>query len=150
VTLVNTVALPIEQQVNGVENMLYMQSTSADDGTYTLVVTFAIGTDPDKAQILVQNQVASALSSLPQQVQAQGVTSLREIKTRIRPLFRQERVATNAGLFLEGLLGDEQRKTGWMRAEAAGDPGPWRRRPRSRPPFSNSSRWQGAVQAPVD
>src|SRR5580693_6002281 len=52
--------------------------------------------------------------------------SLREIKTRIRPLFRQERVAANAGLFLEGLLGDEQRKTGWMRAEAAGDPGPWR------------------------
>src|SRR5258708_19124480 len=52
--------------------------------------------------------------------------SLREIKRRIRPLFTQERVATNAGLFLEGLLGDEQRKTGWMRAEAAGDPGPWR------------------------
>jgi SRSO17 transposase len=52
--------------------------------------------------------------------------SLREIKKRIRPLFLQERVATNAGLFLEGLLGDEQRKTGWMRAEAAGDPGPWR------------------------
>src|SRR5258707_10541935 len=52
--------------------------------------------------------------------------SLREIKKRIGPLFRQERVATNAGLFLEGLLGDEQRKTGWMRAEAAGDPGPWR------------------------
>src|SRR5450432_838197 len=52
--------------------------------------------------------------------------SLREVKKRIRPLFRQERVATNAGLFLEGLLGDEQRKTGWMREEAAGDPGPWR------------------------
>src|SRR5260370_10161460 len=52
--------------------------------------------------------------------------SLREIKERIRPLFTQERVATNAGLFLEGLLGDEQRKTGWMHAEAAGDPGPWR------------------------
>ena len=52
--------------------------------------------------------------------------SLREVKQRIRPLFTQERVATNAGLFLEGLLGDEQRKTGWMRAEAAGDPGPWR------------------------
>ena len=52
--------------------------------------------------------------------------SLREVKKRIRPLFTQERVATNAGLFLEGLLGDEQRKTGWMRAEAAGDPGPWR------------------------
>jgi hydrophobic/amphiphilic exporter-1 (mainly G- bacteria), HAE1 family len=77
-TVVNTVALPIEQQVNGVENMLYMESTSADDGTYTLVVTFAIGTDPDKAQILVENQVASALSSLPQQVQAQGVTTAKK------------------------------------------------------------------------
>ena len=52
--------------------------------------------------------------------------SLREIKKRIRPLFGQERVAKNAGLFLEGLLGDEQRKTGSMRAEAAGDPGSWR------------------------
>src|SRR4029078_11928944 len=53
---------------------------------------------------------------------------LREVKKRIRPLFTQERVAANAGLFLEGLLGDEPRKTGWMRAEAAGDPGPWRQR----------------------
>jgi len=52
--------------------------------------------------------------------------SLREVKKRIRPLFGQERVARNAGLFREGLLGDEQRKTGWMRAEAAGDSGPWR------------------------
>ena len=52
--------------------------------------------------------------------------SLREIKQRILPLFKQERVATDAGLFLEGLLGDEQRKTGWMRAEATRDPGPWR------------------------
>jgi len=53
-------------------------------------------------------------------------SSLREAKRRIRPLFTQERVAASAGLFLDGLLGDERRKTGWMRAEAAGDPGPWR------------------------
>src|SRR4051794_18782938 len=53
-------------------------------------------------------------------------TSLREVKARMRPLFTQERVAASAGLFLDGLLGEERRKTGWMRAEAAGDPGPWR------------------------
>jgi SRSO17 transposase len=52
--------------------------------------------------------------------------SLREVKGRMRPLFTQERVAASAGLFVDGLLGEERRKTGWMRAEAAGDPGPWR------------------------
>jgi SRSO17 transposase len=52
--------------------------------------------------------------------------SLRKVKGRIRPLFLQERVAASAGQFLDGLLGNEPRKTGWMRAEAAGDPGPWR------------------------
>jgi HAE1 family hydrophobic/amphiphilic exporter-1 len=51
-----------------------MQSTSASDGTYTLTATFSIGTDPDKAQILVQNQVSAAIASLPPAVQAQGVT----------------------------------------------------------------------------
>jgi len=53
-------------------------------------------------------------------------SSLREVKGRMRGLFTQDRVAASAGLFLDGLLGDERRKTGWMRAEAAGDPGPWR------------------------
>ena len=53
-------------------------------------------------------------------------SSLRVVKARIRPLFAQARVASSAGLFLDGLLGPERRKTGWMRAEAAGDPGPWR------------------------
>src|SRR3954470_19142375 len=52
--------------------------------------------------------------------------SLREVKARMRPLLTQERVAASAGLVLYGLLGEERRKTGWMRAEAAGDPGPWR------------------------
>src|SRR5215210_5905752 len=53
-------------------------------------------------------------------------SSLRDVKGRIRPLFQQARMATSAGLFLDALLGPERRKTGWMRAEAAGDPGPWR------------------------
>ena len=53
-------------------------------------------------------------------------SSLRDVKGRIRPLFLQERMAASAGLFLDALLGPERRKTGWMRAEAAGDPGPWR------------------------
>ena len=72
-TIVRDVALPIEQKVNGVEGMLYMQSTATSDGAYTLTVTFAIGTDPDEAQILVQNRVASAVPALPDSVQAQGV-----------------------------------------------------------------------------
>ncbi|MBN8999735.1 MAG: efflux RND transporter permease subunit, partial [Rhizobiales bacterium] len=72
-TVMDTVALPIEQQVNGVEGMIYMQSTSASDGTYSLTVTFDIGTDPNFAQILVQNRVSIAMASLPQSVQVQGV-----------------------------------------------------------------------------
>src|SRR5690348_3675059 len=73
-TIIDTVALPIEQQVNGVEGMIYMQSYAAADGTYSLTVTFDIGTDLNFAQVLVQNRVSSALSSLPQAVQVQGVT----------------------------------------------------------------------------
>jgi HAE1 family hydrophobic/amphiphilic exporter-1 len=72
-TVVDTVALPIEQQVNGVEGMIYMQSYSGADGSYSLTVTFKIGADLNIAQVLVQNRVSSALSSLPQAVQAQGV-----------------------------------------------------------------------------
>jgi hydrophobic/amphiphilic exporter-1 (mainly G- bacteria), HAE1 family len=74
-TLVETVALPIEQQVNGVEKMLYMQSTCTSDGRYTLTVTFNVGTDLDFAQVLVQNRVAAAMSQLPGPVQQQGVVT---------------------------------------------------------------------------
>lgn len=74
-TLAETVALPIEQQVNGVEGMLYMKSTSSSDGSYKLVITFAVGTNLDLAQVLVQNRVAIAMPSLPPEVQTQGVIS---------------------------------------------------------------------------
>jgi len=61
-TVVDNVALPIELQVNGVEGMIYMQSYSTDAGTYTLTVTFAIGTNLDFAQVLVQNKVSAAIA----------------------------------------------------------------------------------------
>src|SRR4029078_2006253 len=68
-TVIDTVALPIEQQVNGVEGMIYMQSYAGADGSYQLTVTFEIGTDLNFAQVLVQNRVSTALPSLPQAVQ---------------------------------------------------------------------------------
>ncbi len=74
-TLVETVALPIEQQVNGVEKMLYMQSNCTGDGRYTLTVTFEVGTDLDFAQVLVQNRVSAAMAQLPSAVQQQGVVT---------------------------------------------------------------------------
>ena len=72
-TIEQSVAAPIEQQVNGVPNMIYMDSKSGNDGSYTLTVTFAVGTDQDIAAVDVQNQVSIAQRSLPQEVVRQGV-----------------------------------------------------------------------------
>ncbi|WP_439620482.1 efflux RND transporter permease subunit [Gemmata sp.] len=73
VVVSNSVAAPIEQQVNGVEGMLYMSSNSGNDGSYSLTITFALGTDLNMAQVLVQNRVQQATPLLPEDVQRQGV-----------------------------------------------------------------------------
>src|ERR1700716_1927793 len=73
--IADTVASPLEQQINGVEGMLYMFSQATADGVMTLTITFALGTDLDKAQVQVQNRVSQALPRLPQEVQRLGVTT---------------------------------------------------------------------------
>src|SRR5437899_2390402 len=75
--IAETVAMPIEEQINGVERMLYMSSQATTDGVMTLTVTFKLGTDPDKAQQLVQNRVAQAEPRLPDEVRRLGVTTIK-------------------------------------------------------------------------
>jgi multidrug efflux pump len=76
-TIAETVAAPIEEQINGVEGMLYMSSQATSDGLMTLTITFKLGTSPDLAQQLVQNRVNQALPRLPQEVQQLGVTTVK-------------------------------------------------------------------------
>src|SRR2546429_6142377 len=74
-TISDTVAAPIEQQINGVEDMLYLYSQATSNGQLTITVTFKLGTDLDKAQVLVQNRVAIAQPQLPEEVQRNGVVT---------------------------------------------------------------------------
>lgn len=76
-TIARTVATPLEQEINGVENMIYMSSQSSNDGTMQLNITFAPGTDIDTAQVLVQNRVAAAEPRLPEDVRRLGVTTIK-------------------------------------------------------------------------
>ncbi|PWC88420.1 transporter [Azospirillum sp. TSH100] len=79
--IAETVASPLEEQINGVEGMLYMQSQANSDGNLALTVTFRLGTDPDKAQQLVQNRVAQAMPRLPSDVQRLGVATVKSSPT---------------------------------------------------------------------
>src|SRR5690625_3300395 len=73
-TVAETVATPLEQAVDGVEGMVYMESASSDDGSMSLTITFDVGTDPDQAAINVSNEVQSAMSRLPEVVRNQGIS----------------------------------------------------------------------------
>ena len=108
-TISDTVAAPIEQQINGVEDMLYMYSQATSNGQLTITITFKLGTDLDKAQVLVQNRVAIAQPQLPEEVQRNGVVTPRKVARhpdgrvhavagrQLRPaLYLQLRVAAGA------------------------------------------------------
>ena len=99
-TVAQTVGVPIEQQVNGVENMMYMSSSSSSDGKYSLTVTFELGTDIDNAAIMVQNRVNLAEANLPSSVKQQGVNVLKRSPNQLMFIVLDSDSEEYDGLFL--------------------------------------------------
>ena len=100
VPVAQTVGIPIEQQVNGVDGMLYMSSTSSSSGAYSLTITFAVGTDIDMATVQVQNRVSVAQSSLPEPVVVQGVTVQKQSSNIVMFLTMTAQDSIYDGLYL--------------------------------------------------
>lgn len=99
-TVSQTVGLPIEQQVNGVDGMLYMSSNSSSTGVYSLTITFAVGTDIDMATVMVQNRVSIAQSSLPEAVIVQGITTKKQSSNIVMLLSMTSKDSIYDGLYL--------------------------------------------------
>ena len=99
-TVAQTVGVPIEQQVNGVENMMYMSSSSSSDGEYSLTVTFELGTDIDEAAVMVQNRVNLAEANLPSSVNQQGVNVLKRSPNQLMFIVLDSDLKEYDGLFL--------------------------------------------------
>lgn len=99
-TVAQTVGIPIEQQVNGVDGMLYMSSSSSSSGAYSLTITFEVGTDIDMATVMVQNRVSIAQSSLPQPVIVQGITVQKQSSNIVMFLTMTSKDSVYDGLYL--------------------------------------------------